>query len=202
MNDDKFFTKHEVYTLQNILHLTHEHKLNKRSVVEFQNFNDYFILESARVTICPLYVAIINHDENAVKKLIEYDVDPSAKYSTNLHPNFEHGRSWTYLSFAINENYVPIVKILLRDIRVVRSIYKQGYQPLRWCLSNIERTDVLSMIMDVLEKDKNEPTESDMTRIRSTLENTSNGIKIRNDILIKEKKDILPSWFKYLYDQA
>ena len=77
------------------------------------------VLQSPSKTVCPLYVAIINHDEAEVERLIKHQVDPSAIYLCEGHPWYKTERNWTYLSYAVFENYMPTIKVLLADPRVV-----------------------------------------------------------------------------------
>ena len=161
--------------------------------------NKYKIMQDVNTTICPLYVAIINHDQKEVEKLaLDYgQIDPSSKYACGIHPKFETGRNWTYLVYAIHENYIPTVALLLTDVRVVRSIYKQNYQALRWCLEEISRTESLSLILDVIAQDKNEPTKLDLERIKFSMDvMTSYEARSRNATLLKEKWNVLPEWLK------
>jgi len=150
------------------------------------------ILQDSCRTICPLYVAIINHDQNSVRRLLQ-KVDPSAVYYTGVHPSFRHGRNWSYLSYALHEQYMPVVRILLEDIRVVRSIYKQQYQVLRWCLDEERYLDFLPLIVKVLSLDSNVPMPEDVERITTSM----NRFYQRNSKVINEQifKNA-PIWLK------
>lgn len=195
--EEKFFKL--VYSLANVNDKTEN--LDRLVVAQCHSHNKYKIMQDTHTTICPLYVAIINHDEKEVEKLaLGYgQIDPSSKYGSGIHPKFDSGRNWTYLVYAIHENYIPTVALLLTDTRVVRSIYKQNYQALRWCFEEISRTESLSLILDVIAQDKNEPTKLDIDRIKFSLDvMTTHEAKARNAKLLEEKWDVLPEWLRSL----
>lgn len=165
--EEKYFKVGRQYSDEYAEKLTYEER--ERQVCDRAQWRAALIkvLQHKDTTVCPLYVAIINHNEADVARVIkERHADPSAIYSSGTHPKFSMGRCWPYLSYAVFENYLPVIKVLLEDIRVVRAIYKREYQPLRWGFDSSMDIDIecLKAILEVVGHDANQPSRSDNRR--------------------------------------
>ena len=155
------------------------------------------VLQHPNTTVCPLYVAIINHNEVVVERVIKaQQADPSAIYSSGTHPKYHTGRCWPYLTYAVFENYLPVLKVLLEDIRVVRAIYKSEYQPLRWAFDPATASiDCLKAILEVVGNDANQPSRGEMKRVYDTIDATHDvQLLRRNYEVLQGMEKVVPHW--------
>lgn len=161
--------------------------------VYVDQFNPEFKTVAFR-DLCPLYIAIINGDLDSVKHYVRY-VDPSSKYNAPIHPKFPEGRNWTYLVYALYTNCLPVVNFLLEDIRVVRAVYKEDYQPLRWCIERADWINRLPLILDVLPLDLNLPSDFSIKRIIECIDTTIRYNKESPAIkMLLQRRSKLPEW--------
>ena len=170
---------------------------HQKVVFEQRQSSEPFLRMVDENTVCPLYVAIINHDDMKVAQLSS-KVDPSAKYSTRFHPSFDTGRNWTYLSYAIFENHLPTIALLLKNDGVVRAIWKDDYQPLRWSLESLAHTDALDMLLMVLDKDNNVPDGRALNRISQALTLSSCAGRNQSSLCKATDRGTLPFWLRVL----
>lgn len=196
--EEKYFKVGRQYSDEYAEKLTYEER--ERQVCDRAHWRAALIkvLQHKDTTVCPLYVAIINHNEADVARVIkERHADPSAIYSSGTHPKFSMGRCWPYLSYAVFENYLPVIKVLLEDIRVVRAIYKREYQPLRWGFDSSMDTDIecLKAILEVVGHDANQPSRSELQKVYKAIDAIHHVPTLRRNYqILQEMEKFVPHW--------